>query len=96
MNKSQLVNFDLERNADKFGRWGSKRKRDSVDVDLLFSEAPPQNAEETVQHGNALASTGNYPLGTDDCFNVGIAGGCGPKCFVFREGRCEYPEGIGD
>jgi hypothetical protein len=49
----------------------------------------PINHEEAVQHGNALAASGNYPVGTSDCFNVGISGGCGPECFAYLEGRCE-------
>jgi hypothetical protein len=51
----------------------------------------PINHEECVQHGNALADSGHYPVGTDDCFNVGISGGCGPVCFVYLEGRCGEP-----
>lgn len=52
----------------------------------------PTNHEECLQHGNALAASGNYPVGTDDCFNVGISGGCGPDCFVYLEGRCGEPQ----
>lgn len=52
----------------------------------------PTNREEAVQHGNALAASGNYPVGTSDCFNVGISGGCGPDCFVYQEGRCDEPQ----
>ena len=52
----------------------------------------PTTHEECVQHGNALADSGNYPVGTDDCFNVGISGGCGPGCFVYLEGRCKEPD----
>lgn len=56
--------------------------------------ASPKNHEEVIQHGNALAASGNYPVGTDGCFNVGISGGCGPECFVYLEGRCEEPEAM--
>lgn len=52
----------------------------------------PQNHEEAIAHGNALAASGNYPVGTDDCFNVGISGGCGTQCFVYQEGRCTEPD----
>ncbi len=52
----------------------------------------PRNHEEAMQHGNALAASGNYPVGTDDCFNVGMSGGCGPECFVYLEGRCSEPQ----
>lgn len=49
----------------------------------------PKNAEESLQHGNALAASGNYPVGTSGCFNVGISGGCGPDCFVYLDGECD-------
>lgn len=32
----------------------------------------------------------NYPVDLDDCFNVGIWGGCGLSCYIYKEGRCEY------
>jgi len=54
----------------------------------------PQNHDEALAHGNALAKSGNYPVGTSDCFNVGISGGCGPDCFVYLEGRCNEPQEI--
>lgn len=56
----------------------------------------PMNREEAVAHGNALAKSGNYPVGTSDCFNVGISGGCGPECFVYLEGRCSEPQEMVD
>ncbi len=52
----------------------------------------PTNDEEVVAHGNAMAANGNYPVGTDGCFNVGISGGCGPKCFIYLRGDCEEPQ----
>lgn len=54
----------------------------------------PQNEEEALQHGNALAASGNYPVGTSECFNVGISGGCGQKCFVYLKGECKEPSEI--
>lgn len=72
-------------------------KRD--DLKKIFISGPghifnpvPTSHEECVAHGNALANSGNYPVGTSDCFNVGISGGCGPDCFVYLEGRCEVPQ----
>ena len=52
----------------------------------------PTNEEESLAHGNALAKSGNYPVGTSECFNVGISGGCGPECFVYLKGECEVSE----
>lgn len=54
----------------------------------------PQDETESIQHGNALAASGNYPLGTDGCFNVGISGGCSPECFVYKNGECPEPDGV--
>ena len=56
----------------------------------------PTNHEEAVEHGNALAASGNYPVGTSDCFNVGISGGCGPECFVYQDGRCKIADELID
>lgn len=53
---------------------------------------PPTSKEEAQQHGNALAASGNYPVGTSECFNVGISGGCGTECYIYREGRCSEPQ----
>jgi len=38
--------------------------------------------------------SGNYPVGTSDCFNIGISGNCNHKCSVLHSGECEdfYPE----
>lgn len=52
----------------------------------------PKNEEESLAHGNALAKSGNYPVGTSGCFNVGISGGCGPDCFVYLNGECDEPQ----
>ena len=54
----------------------------------------PTNEEEAHVHGNALAASGNYPVGTSECFNVGISGGCGSKCFVYLKGECPEPQGM--
>ena len=54
----------------------------------------PQNDEEALAHGNALAASGNYPVGTSACFNVGISGGCGEDCFVYQRGDCPEPDEI--
>jgi hypothetical protein len=57
----------------------------------IFNDVP-KNEEEALQHGNALATSGNYPVGTSKCFNVGISGGCNPECFVYLKGKCKEPQ----
>jgi len=54
----------------------------------------PTNEEEALAHGNALAAgpDSNYPVGTSECFNVGMSGGCGPDCFVYQKGECGEPQ----
>ena len=52
----------------------------------------PVNEKEALEYGNALAASGNYPVGTGECFNVGISGGCGLDCFVYLKGECDEPQ----
>lgn len=94
MNKKRIIKAEIEKNERSFGRWGSTSKRNSASKMKLMFHQPPKNELEAIQHGNALANTGNYPLGTDGCFNVGISGGCGPDCYVYRAGDCKEPDGI--
>ena len=67
----------------KFGKYSTGKS-------VVFNPIPT-NEEEAQQHGNALAygKDSNYPVGTSNCFNVGISGGCGPDCFVYQCGECE-------
>ncbi len=92
MKKQQFITQEVEKNKKAFGRWHSNTRKNSASRVKLLNEAPPTNEEEALQHGNALASTGNYPAGTGECFNVGIAGGCGPDCFVYLKGECDEPQ----
>lgn len=92
MNKQELVASATAKNKAAFGRWHSERRRDAADPMKLWIEPAPRNELESLQRGNALANTGNYPVGTSECFNVGIAGGCGPKCFVYLKGKCGEPQ----
>jgi len=82
------------RNVDKFGRWASTNRDAACPISLLYEPAP-RNELEAAQHGNALANAGNYPVGTSECFNVGISGGCGTECFVYLKGQCEIADEIG-
>jgi len=88
---------DLDRAIDLCERT-LKKHGIATDGEIKFSHGPfhvfnpvPQNEEEVLQHGNALAASGNYPVGTSACFNIGISGGCGPECFVYQGGECEVP-----
>ena len=92
MNKEQFIQLEIEKNKEAFGRWHSTKRRNSASTAKLLFEAPPMNEGEAIQHGNALANTGNYPVGTSECFNVGISGGCGPDCFVYLKGKCDEPQ----
>ena len=94
MNKSEFIKAEVAKNKRVFGRWASTNKRNAANPLKILFEAPPQNEEEALQHGNALANTGNYPVGTSECFNVGISGGCGIDCFVYQKGECSEPEEI--
>jgi hypothetical protein len=92
MNKQEFVTQEIAKNEAVFGRWHSTRRRDAAEPIKLLFEPAPRNELEALQHGNALANTGNYPVGTSECFNVGIAGGCGPDCFVYLKGQCGEPQ----
>ena len=92
MNKNQFIQREIDKNRRAFGRWHSTKKQTSADRRKLMLQASPQNEAEALQHGNALANIGNYPIGTSECFNVGISGGCGPDCFVYLKGECDEPQ----
>lgn len=91
MNKKKFIDQKVEKNKLAFGRWHSTEKPNSASHAKLMLQRGPQNETEALQHGNALANTGNYPVGTSECFNVGISGECGPKCFVYLKGECDEP-----
>ena len=92
MNANEFKAQERAKNEAKFGRWASTLKIDAADPMKLIFEQAPRNELEAAQHGNALANTGNYPVGTSECFNVGISGGCGPDCFVYKKGQCTEPQ----
>lgn len=92
MNKREFVSIEIEKNKHAFGRWYSDSRKGSAEPVKLLHEKPPRDEIEALQHGNALANTGNYPVGTSECFNVGISGGCGPDCFVYLKGKCSEPQ----
>jgi hypothetical protein len=71
--KQQLINVSRE----VFGGFGADSLR------------APKTAQEVEQKRNAMAFVdGNYPLSMSDCFVVGISGGCGRECPVFKDRRC--------
>ena len=67
-------------------------KRKFVSGKFHIFNPVPKNEEEAIKHGNALAKSGHYPVGTSECFNVGISGGCCPDCFVYLKGECDEPD----
>lgn len=83
MNKKQLIEQRAKLDKARYGRFRTGPFH-------IFNPCP-SNDDEALQHGNALAASGNYPVGTDACFNVGISGGCGPDCFVYLRGDCGEP-----
>jgi hypothetical protein len=97
-----LLTKKLKHIDDAKEKLGSKfNKRDLInqvekELKLSYGEqdefSVPTNDEEVLQHGNFLAASGNYPVGTNACFNIGISGGCGIDCFEFQRGRCKEPE----
>lgn len=92
MSKKEFIQQEIEKNKKSFGRWHSVAKKNSASHFKLLYESPPKDELEAIQHGNALANTGNYPVGTSECFNVGISGGCGHECFVYLKGECGEPQ----
>jgi len=58
-------------------------------------EPIPRNEEESNRYANILAQD-NYPAGLDGCFTVGISGGCGLDCFVYKNGKCKEPDELID
>jgi len=84
VNKSELIEKRKKEHRLRFGEYKSGPAH-------IFNEVPTSD-KEVLQHGNALAASGNYPVGTSACFNVGISGGCGPECFVYLRGECGEPD----
>jgi len=73
--KKQLV----DASRDVFGGFGADPRR------------VPQSEADIAHKRNAMAFIeGVYPLGMSDCDVVGISGGCGRDCPVFRARRCEH------
>jgi hypothetical protein len=93
MNAIEFKQQLREENVKRYGRWASDQKRNSASTIKILFQPSPKNEIETIQHGNALAATGNYPVGTSGCFNVGISGGCGPDCYLFKDGECTSQDG---
>ena len=56
----------------------------------------PKNEKESMEYANALSDSGYYPKGLGGCFTVGMAGGCGKDCWVYKKGKCENAGEIED
>lgn len=84
-NKQDLIN-EYKRICDL-----TMGKYSDCNLSLAIS---PKNEEESLQYGNALANSGNYPVGLSGCFCVGISGGCGVECYVFQNGECENTDEV--
>jgi hypothetical protein len=77
--KAQLV----ETSREIFGGFGQR----------LGLVSAPQTDEEIMHKRNAMHFIeGNYPLSMSDCDVVGISGGCGLDCPIFKERRCPSQE----
>lgn len=92
MNKLEFIEIEVNKNKAKFGKYHSSTKKNSCDESTLCLQ--PKNEEESTQYGNALASTGHYPVGLSGCFTVGISGNCGLDCYVYLDGNCDEPDGM--
>ena len=75
-------------NKIKEEQTGKKTFGNYNEANVFSMAVSPSNQEESNNYANALAQ-GNYPVGLDGCFTVGISGGCGRDCFVFQDGDCE-------
>lgn len=79
-NKSQLI----EASKEVFGGYGENV------ANPLARTKPITTMDDVNDMGNAMAFIdGHYPAGMSGCFVVGINGGCGYSCPVFRDKECE-------
>ncbi|NOY72413.1 MAG: hypothetical protein GXP14_08550 [Gammaproteobacteria bacterium] len=54
---------------------------------------PIKTMEDVNNMGNHMAQVdGHYPVGMSGCYVVGLNGGCGIDCPVFKEGECGEPQ----
>lgn len=52
-------------------------------------DKPLKTMEDVHQKGNYFSEIdGHYPRGMSGCMTVGLSGGCGFECPVFRDGEC--------
>ena len=47
---------------------------------------------DPARYAQALADEGNYPTGMHECDAIGLGGGCGEQCPIFKSGKCEYDD----
>ena len=85
-NKAQLIECG-KRVFDGFGRT----------ITNPLACKPIKTMEDAGNMGNAMALIdGHYPTGMSGCDIVGINGGCGLTCPVYREGQCKNTEAMTD
>lgn len=76
-NKAKLI----ECSEEVFGGFGANPNK------------PIQTHEDIAHMQNRMAKVdGGYPLGMSGCEVVGINGGCGATCPVFKVGECGEPQ----
>lgn len=83
-NKKSIVDIVTER---RIKAYGTTSENAMIVHDVSSSEA-------ILKAGNHMAEYGNYPVGMKPCFVVGLNGGCGIECPVFKEGSCESTDGF--
>lgn len=57
---------------------------------------PKEISLDDIARHNRLEELFYGMLGTDDCHKVGIMGGCGVECWIYKDGKCPEPDEIGE
>lgn len=83
-NKQSIIDLVTERRERAYGT----TSENSLIVHDVSSKEAIRRA------GNHMAEYGNYPVGMSGCYIVGLNGGCGIDCPVFKEGECKSTDGF--